>query len=190
MNESFTSKAKANLSEAMQGAARESAKDLVKEAVREANEESSSGRRCPGFLLLGVGVAAGYVLANRRLAASEFEDDEFEGEDPMTDIEVEAVEDAADESNSKRTLPRLLFLLASIAVGGYLLRKKRGGEIDETSDLADDVVSEVREVGEPTEAPDDGETNEGRFDETVDEDEAAADDQAASVDEPDEENAA
>ncbi|WP_101295442.1 hypothetical protein [Halegenticoccus soli] len=170
MSDTFTTKAKENVTKLAQETARESAKELIKEAVREANEESSSGssRRVPGLLLLGVGAGIGYLLAGRRFAAAA-PDDSTAGESAK-EITVEAPDESDEGTGGGSSGPgplRLLLLLGGVAVGSYLVRKKRGSKPDELSDLADDVVSDVEEVA-PSGVEEDGEASSGGTDEEAD----------------------
>ena len=158
MDELLTPERKAMLTKSMEGAVRAPIKEAVREAMEEAEaerERDSGGRGIPGtVLLLGVGVAIGYLLRGRGMgilgpfgAMSEREEPSAA---PRTRPEPTAEPDepeAADDSSGRGLLSRVLVIGAIVGIG-YLLRSRT----DAVDRLAAGVRTKAGMAAEETEA--------------------------------------
>lgn len=164
-------------------AARDMLKELVKEAMREAKEEesssgSSSGRGASGsLLLLGLGVALGYLASGKRPEIDEFLGDldetlaeledsleETDGDELLGEVESELLGKETEEADEGgRKGPGLVVaLLLVVALVSYLVKQKKGGaDIDELIETEEvPIPDEDVDIGTQSGADDEDESDE------------------------------
>lgn len=146
-------------------------KEAVKEAVKESYEEQASdqsrdrsgsgGGGFSGLVLLGGGVALGYLLSGREAEVKEAllsaARDAREGvdmpEETNVEIETEYESESMDEGSESTSSGRnksvyLVLLVAGLAILGALAQKKRRGS-SQMSDLDTDFSLDEEDLSEP-----------------------------------------
>ncbi len=151
-------------------AGRDAFKEAVKEAVQESYDEQAASSRSgsrggggfSGLVLLGGGVALGYLLSGREAEVKEALTtgvrEAREGvdvdipEETSVEIETEYENEATDETSESTSSGRskslyLILLVAGLAIVGALVQKKRRGsspmsDLDTDFSLDDENVSE------------------------------------------------